>query len=236
VVHLREEGRVGAVLDGLHAGVVGGFDVFELVVEEEDVEGRLREALGGVAVDGGVGLGGGEPVGPGEVVEVPQPGVFAEDAGLHLVADVGEDAGGDAGAMEGLGPLGHGEVEVGPEVGVGIVEAREDRVGGQGEAGLGGDHGPVGLAGEVTAVVGVAMGPIAAVEVFVVEVGEALEAGPGGGVGRAGEDHAVVEEDGADGGGEVGFSHGGNREIVAVRGCGGLVAGRLLAGEDRIGG
>jgi len=200
---------VGAVLDRLHAGVVGGFDVFEFVVEEEDVEGRLGEALGGVPVDGGVGLGGVEAVGPGAVIEVIEPGVFAADTKFHGIGHVGKDAGGYAGAMEALGPLGHGEVEVGPEVGVGIEERVEILGGERGEAGFGSDELPICRTGEIATIVSVAMLPVALVEADFFEVRDGAQAGPGGGVGRAGENHAVVEEEGADGRGEVGFGHGG---------------------------
>ena len=58
-----------------------------------------------------------------------------------------------------------------------------------------GDVVPVGLAGEIAAVVGVAVGPVAAVEAVFAEAGDGAHARPGCGVGRAGEDHAVVEED-----------------------------------------
>ena len=197
---LLDEGLVGAVLDGLHAGVAGGFEVFEFVVDEEDVEGGEAEAVGCMAVDGEVWLGGREPVGPGDVLEVSEPGVFADYAKFHLVGHIGEDAGGDAGALEALGPLGHGEVEIGPEVGVGVVEVGEVLVGGHREAELGGDELPVGGAFEVPAVVVVAVFPVAGMELVLVEGGEGAEAGPGLRVGRGGEDHAVIEEDGADGG------------------------------------
>ena len=100
------------VLDGLHAGAMGGVDVLLAVVDEEDVGGWGVEAFGGVGVDGGFGLGDVEGVGPGVVVEVVEPVESRDDAGRHRVADVGEDAGADAGALETLRPLDHGEVEL----------------------------------------------------------------------------------------------------------------------------
>jgi len=103
-------------------------------------------------------------------------------------------------ALEALGPLGHGEVQVGPEVGVGVVEVGEVFVSGDGKAELGGDEAPIAGPLEVAAVVGVAVLPVGGVELVFVEGGEGAEAGPGLGVGRAGEDEAVVEEDGAYGG------------------------------------
>lgn len=39
MLDLLDEVPVIAVLDGLHAAVAGGFDVFELVVDKEDVDG-----------------------------------------------------------------------------------------------------------------------------------------------------------------------------------------------------
>ena len=189
---------MGEVLDGLHAGEAGGFDVVEAVVDEEDLLGWGVEALGGVGVDFGFGLGDFEGVGPGAVVEVGEPGELAEDADVHAVAEVGKDAGADAGVLEGLGPLDHGDVEVGPEVGVGVEEVEDFGVGEGWAAGAGGEAPEVLLGGDVAAVVGVAVGPVFAVEGGFVERGDEAHALPGGGVGRAGEDEAVVEEDGGD--------------------------------------
>ncbi len=103
------------VLDGLHAGVEGGGDVFGLVVDEEDVFGRSLEAFGGVLVDLGLGLGAVDGVGPGVVVEGFDPGVTGAETGFHGVGHVGEDAGADAGALELFDPGEHGWVEGGPE-------------------------------------------------------------------------------------------------------------------------
>ncbi len=54
---------------------------------------------------------------------------------------------------------------------------------------------PEGGAGEVAAVVGVAVSPVLPAERFFGEAGDGAHAGPGSGVGCTGEDHAVVEED-----------------------------------------
>ena len=118
-----------------------------------------------------------------------------DEAGRHGVGHVGEDAGADAGALETLRPVDHGEVELGPEVDVGGDEVGElSRV--EGDAGALGGFVPEGFAGEVAAVVGVAVGPVArgGGRLFA-EAGDGAHARPGGGVGWAGEDHAVVEED-----------------------------------------
>ncbi len=80
------------------------------------------EAFGGVVVDFGLGLGEVEGVGPGVVVEGFDPGVTGAETGFHGVGHVGEDAGAHAGALEALGPVDHGGVELGPEVGVGVDE------------------------------------------------------------------------------------------------------------------
>lgn len=178
-----------------------------------------------MAVDRGIGLGGFEAVGPGAVGKLVEPGVFAEDAGLHGIGHVGEDAGGDAGSVEALRPLGHGEVEVGPEVGVGVDEGGEVVLGEQGKAGFGGNELPVGVPGEDAAIVGVAVRPVAAVEGVFRKGGNGAHAGPGFGVGGAGEDEPVVEEDGADGGSKlvgdwVGELIGVHRGCPRLYGCG----------------
>lgn len=59
---------------------------------------------------------------------------------------------------------------------------------------------PVGVAAELAAVVVVAEVPVGGVKGGFVECEDFEEALFGGGVWRAGEDHAVVEEDGCDGG------------------------------------
>ena len=151
------------------------------------------ERFGGVAVDGGFGLGEVEGVGPSTSVEVGKPIEAGDEAFGHGVADIGEDAGGDAGALEVLRPGQHGEVDLAPEVEV-CGDEGLNLVQGQDETGVVAYVMPVGLAGEVAAIVGVAVGPVAAVEGFFVEAGDGSHAGPGCGVGRAGQDHTVVEE------------------------------------------
>ena len=182
------------VLDGLHADGVGGFDVFGFVVEEEDVGRWGAQALGGMEVNGGFGFGEVDGVRPDVVGEFVDPAVAGAKAGFHRARHVGEDAGGDARLLKTARPGEHGWVEGGPVVDVcgdesGELPGCEDRVGG------GGGVVPEGFGGEVSSIVGVAMGPIAAVELFFAKVGEREHAGPGGGVGCGGEDHAVVEED-----------------------------------------
>ena len=54
---------------------------------------------------------------------------------------------------------------------------------------------PVGLGGEVAAIVGVAVRPVFAVEEIFAEACDGADASPGCGIGWAGEDHSVVEED-----------------------------------------
>lgn len=116
---------MSCVLDGLHADDEGGGDVFGFVVNEEDVGGRGVETFGCVEVDGGIRFGGSECVGPGAVVKVGEPGVFLGESGGHAVADVGEDTCGDARALEALGPVEHGSVDQGPEIGVCFDEIGE---------------------------------------------------------------------------------------------------------------
>jgi len=93
-----------------------------------------------------------------------------------------------------LCPGQHGEVDLAPEVEVGGDEGL-NLVQGQYEIGVVAYVVPVGLAGEIAAVVGMAVGPIAAVERLFVEAGDRAHSGPGCGIGWAGQDHTVVEED-----------------------------------------
>ena len=194
-LHLVFEGGVVGVLDGLHAGGDGGGDVFGTVVDEEDVFGWGGEAFGGVAVDFGLGLGEVEGVGPGVVVEGFDPGVASAESGLHGIGHVGEDAGTNTGALEALDPVDHGRVELAPEIGIGVDEGGE-LVGREDDLCAFGDFVPEGVAFEVAAVVGVAVGPVFAVEKVVGEAGDREHALPGCGVGWGGENHTVVEEDG----------------------------------------
>jgi len=53
------------------------------------------------------------------VGEVLEPRETGQDAEFHLVAEIGEDAGFDVGALEGGGPVDHGLVGLGPEAVVG---------------------------------------------------------------------------------------------------------------------
>ncbi len=121
-----------------------------------------------------------------------------EDTCGHGIANVGEDAGADASVLEGLRPVDHGEIELAPEIGVGVDEG-VDLVRGELEAGVAADVGPVGEGGEVATVVGVAVSPVAGVKLLLVEVGDGAHVSPCDGVGWAGEDHAVVKEDSLDG-------------------------------------
>lgn len=192
------EGSVVGVLDGLHAGVESGLDVVGSVVDEEDAVDWGLERLGGVVVDSRFWLGEMEGVGPGAVVKAREPGMAGEDTRGHRIADVGEDAGADAGVLEGLCPVDHGEVELAPEIGVGMDEGI-DLVRSEEKAGVASDLIPVGEGGEIAAVVGVTMGPVGGVKLLLVEVGDGTHAGPCGGVGWAGQNHAVVKEDSLDG-------------------------------------
>ena len=112
VAHLLFEGVVRGVLDGLHAGGESGGDVFGFVVDEEDIFRGGLKAFDCVAVDGLFGLGEVEGVGPGVMVEGVEPEVLCEEAGGHGVADVGEDAGADAGLLKALREFEHGRVEL----------------------------------------------------------------------------------------------------------------------------
>jgi len=120
--HAVDELFVAGVLDSIHAGGFGGGDVLFAVVDEENAVVGDGEAGGGVVVDGRVRLGDAEAVGEGVVGEVLEPVEAAQDAGFHGVAEVGEDAGFYAGAMQLGGPVDHGLVGLGPE---GVVGGEE---------------------------------------------------------------------------------------------------------------
>ena len=127
------------------------------------------------------------------MVEGFEPGVPAGEAGGHGVADVGEDAGADACALEALGPVEHGLIELAPEVGVG-VDKLGDLLGRENGARSGGGFVPEGNARESASVVVVAVRPVLAVEKGFVAVGDGAHALPGCGLRWGGEDHAVIKE------------------------------------------
>jgi len=168
-----------------------------------------------VVVDGGVGLGDAEAVGEGVVGEVLEPVEAAQDAGLHSVAEVGEDTGFDAGVAELGGPVDHGLVGLGPE---GVVGGEEifELCGIEGLMEVVGDGVPVGVAVEDAVIVGVAVVPIGGVEGVFVGGEDLFHALPGCGVGWAAEDLAVVEEDGVDGL-RRGFVRSGHAALIVLR-------------------
>src|ERR1700738_2419543 len=147
-VHFLLEGGVVEVLDSLHSGGEGGLDVFEAVVDEEDVGRWGLERGRSAEVDGGLGFGEVEGVGPGAVVEVGEPVESREQAGGHGVADIGKDSGREAGPLEGLGPLEHRWVELAPEVEVGGDQLL-NLDGREADSGVAAHLLPVGVAGEV---------------------------------------------------------------------------------------
>jgi hypothetical protein len=197
LLQVCDEGRVRGVLDGCHAGGAGCGDVLLAVVDEEDIGGREAESFGGVGVDGRIGLGDAEAVREGVVREAFEPGKAGADAGFHCVAEVGEDSGGDLGAVELLGPADHGEIGLSPELGVGLDEGVEL---GRGERVMEvpGDVLPVGDAGERTAIVVVAVLPVDALEGLFLDAEDADHLPAGGWIGRSAENHAVVEQDSLD--------------------------------------
>jgi len=183
----------------MEAELFGGVDVFLFVVDEESFAERDAEFFAGEDVDGGVGLGDAELAGPGELVEMGEPGEFlahgAEDVGTH----VGEDGGEEARVLESGGPGEHGLVQMaGPHEDI-VFDQSGDCVGGEGEAGVAREFGPVAWAVEEAEVVIAAVAPVEALEGVVVEAGEGEEAAARSGLGGT-EDLAVVEDDCFDGG------------------------------------
>jgi len=191
--HLLNKGMMVEVLDGLHPGLAGGFDIFKLVVEEEDVSQRGFKALGGGMIDGGLGLGYAKAVRPSMVVKAVEPVELVEQAVSHGIADIRENASAYARALEALCPVEHRRIEASPKIDVGNDEVLY-LLGSEDGSGAGGNLLPVGEAAEVAAVVGVAELPIATMQGLLGEARDLAHALPYCGIGRSRENHAVVED------------------------------------------
>jgi len=174
--------------------LLGGADVFDSVVDEKSFAGADAELVAGEVVDGGVRLGDAEFAGPGELVEAGEPREFlahgAEDFGPH----VGEDSGEDAVVLQGGGPGKHGLVEIASPHEDVVFDECVDFAGGEREAGVAAEFGPVTAAVEEAEIVVVAVTPVEALEGVAIEAGAGEEAAVGGGIGGA-QDLAVVEDD-----------------------------------------
>ena len=119
----RARSCVIAVLDGLHAGGDGGFDVVLTVVDEEDMGGVGLEAFGGVDVDGGFGLGEIEGVGPGAVVEGARASRIWRQMPSAMASPMLERMPVRKPVRwRRCGPVDHGGVELCPEIDVGDDE------------------------------------------------------------------------------------------------------------------
>ncbi len=128
------------------------------------------------------------------MVEAGEPRESGADSLGHAVADVGQDAGVGARALQPACPLDHGRVEAGPEVDVG-GEQRGELPGIERDAGVGGNRVPVSGAGEGSAVVVVAELPVSVVQAGFVQAGDGADSRPRRLVGRPGEHLAVVKQD-----------------------------------------
>lgn len=185
---------MAGVMDRVQAKGARGFDVFEAVVEEENLVGCDAERGDGVAIDSFVGLGETEAMGEDAHGEGRHPGEPGHDAFLHDITHVGENAGEQGVALQGGCPVDHGLVGHGPEIEIGGDESGES-LGSEAAVEIIGDGLPVGASGEMAEIVVEAMTPVGVVKRGVVRVEDGVHAAPGVWVGRAGEDEAVVEED-----------------------------------------
>ena len=187
------KGGLAGVVNGLHAECGSSGNIFRAVVYEEDVGGRRMQRLGRFEVDGRLGFSHTESVRPGAVVEAREPGKPGGDAHGHAVADVGQDASADAGALQAAGPLDHGRVEGAPEGNVGGKKGGK-LLGVKRYTGVCGDGVPVSRPSERGTVVVVAELPVSRVQAVFVEAGDGTETGPCGWIGRAREHPAVIEK------------------------------------------
>lgn len=181
------------VLDGMQTNAPGGLDVLDAIVNEERGFCRVADAVDRVMVDALVRLGNPEAVREGVVLESREPGEAFDNSAFHGVADVGEDSGGDAGALQSDCPIDHRLIRLRPEIDVGCEELREFAVAGR-VAELRADDSPELDATEGTEVVVVPVAPVGDLECSVRRVEDCLHAAMGEEIWRAAEDEAIVEE------------------------------------------
>ena len=88
--------------EGVPAQLLGGFDVFGAVVEEEDLGGRNAGDLFEHAVEGGIGFHGPMFEGEDVVLEAFEEGVVGADVPDGEVVGIGEDGGGAVGGLDAI--------------------------------------------------------------------------------------------------------------------------------------
>lgn len=170
-----------------------GLDILDAVVDEERGFRRVADAVDCVMVDALVRLGDPEAVREGVVLESREPGEAFDNSGFHGIANVGEDASGDADALQRDCPIDHRLIGLRPKIDVGCEELREFVVAGW-MAELRADDAPELDAAEDAEVVVVPIAPVGNVEFSVRRVEDCLHAAMGEGIWRAAEDEAIVEE------------------------------------------
>ena len=197
MLHIPQKCLVIEILDGSHAGGLGGTDVLVAIVNEEDRCRCNAKALSGMRIDGGIRLCRQQPVRKSMVRKVCKPGAAVENTGFHGIAEVRQDARAHAGGLQARRPVDHGLIRLRPEGDVGRKQAGE-LLRCELAAKIVRHMTPIGAASEHTAVVVMAIAPVRLVKVRVLGAENGLHLGPGGGVGRTGKDEAIVEEHGFD--------------------------------------
>ena len=183
----------GGELEGADAEVAGGLDVLDFVVEEEGFFRGSAELVEEELVDFGLGLGHVVLVAPDADVEVSEPGEIGLHVSEDVVAHVGEDAGLEAAISEGLVPGEGGWILGCPHAGVPEVQLVE-LVWGEGESCVFRELLPELDAGEVAAVVGVAVGPVEGLKEVGGEAGDSRKMRLGRWVRGTAENHSVIED------------------------------------------
>jgi hypothetical protein len=105
----RAAGGVGIVMnEGVPSQLLGGFNVFGAVIEEEDLGGWNPGGLFEHAVEGGIGFHG--PMFEREDVmrEAAEEGVVGADVSNGQVVGIGEDGGGAVGGLDAFEQVDHG--------------------------------------------------------------------------------------------------------------------------------
>jgi len=180
-------------LDCVHTQCLCGFDIDQLVVEEEGFLWPDVQFFEDETVDGGVGLGHLVLEAPDQRIEVVNPEELALNVGEDVIAHVGEDGGEQTVLFELLLPGEHGGILRGPHAGVYVVEF-VDCGGREIQAGIASEFLPESESGELAFVVGVAIGPVEGLKSVGGQAGGAEQVRMGLGVLLTRQDHSVVKD------------------------------------------
>jgi len=128
------------------------------------------------------------------MIEAMQPVEAGKNAGLHTIADVGEDTGLVSGTLELVSPGNHVVIGLGPECNISFVQAcKREWI--KGAVEVAGNSFPVSNCSKSAAVIRVAMAPVGCVKGCFICLQECFQALPGMGIGWPAENKTVVEED-----------------------------------------